>query len=80
MLLRWSASLVLLQMRCSALAVAHMVPMVALGATAPLMAAGFIAQTGSLAAPALVSIIMAVVTAATVSWQSWRTAARGLQF
>jgi hypothetical protein len=60
-------------MRCSALTVAHTVPMVALGSTAPLMALGFVAQSGSLASPAYVNIIMAVVAGTMVCWHAWRS-------
>jgi hypothetical protein len=59
-------------MRSSALTVVHVVPMVALGSTAPLMALSFVAQTGSLASPAFVNIVMAAVTAAVVCWQLWK--------
>lgn len=64
------------QMRTSALTVVHTLSMVALGSTAPLMALGFLAQSGSLASPAFVNIIMAAVTAAAVAWQAWRSSDR----
>lgn len=64
------ADLFPLQMRSSALTVAHVVPMLALGSTAPLMAIRFIGDTGNLAAPAYINIIMAALTAAVVTWQS----------
>lgn len=67
------------QMRASAFTVAHVVPMVALGSTAPLMAAGFVAKTGSLASPAYVNIIMAAVTAVVVAWQAWKSSGRGVR-
>jgi hypothetical protein len=66
-------------MRASALTIAHVVPMVALGSTAPLMAAGFVGKTGSLASPAYVNIIMAAVTAAVVVWQALKSSGRGLR-
>lgn len=69
----------LLQMRSSALTVVHVVPMVALGSTAPLMALGFVAKTGSLTSSAFVNIIMAAVTFAAVVWQAWKSSA-GLRF
>lgn len=68
-----------LQMRASAFTVAHVVPMVALGSTAPLMAAGFVAKTGSLASPAYVNIIMAAVTAVVVARQAWTSHGRGVR-
>jgi hypothetical protein len=67
------------QMRASALTIAHVIPMVALGSTAPLMAIGFVSKTGSAASPAYVNIIMAAVTAVVVVWQAWKSSGRGLR-
>jgi hypothetical protein len=66
MLLRVPAGL---QVRCSGLTLATMLPMLLLGATAPLMATGLISSTGSPASPALIVIASALVTGAVVSWQ-----------
>ena len=66
-------------MRASALTIAHVIPMVGFGSTAPLMAIGFVSKTGSAASPAYVNIIMAAVTAVVVVWQAWKSSGRGLR-
>jgi hypothetical protein len=54
------------QVRASALTLAFTLPMVLLGCTAPLIALSFIHQTHSLASPAILMILSAVVSGGTV--------------
>lgn len=56
----------LLQVRASALTLAFTLPMVLLGSMAPLIALGFITQTHSLASPAILMILSAVVSGTAV--------------
>lgn len=55
-----------LQVRSSALTLSFVLAMALLGCLAPLVALGFITQTHSLASPAILMIISAVVTGGTV--------------
>jgi hypothetical protein len=58
--------LLLLQVRASALTLSFTLPMVLLGCMAPLIALGFITQTHSLASPAILITLSAVVSGGTV--------------
>jgi MFS family permease len=61
-----AARRLLSQVRASALTLAFTLPMVLLGCMAPLIALGFITQTHSLASPAILMILSAVVSGSTV--------------